>query len=54
MLLRFRASAMVSITSLLTGFLVVVGVAVAKPTPKLAEQPVVTYLGTQGPILCMQ
>lgn len=43
---------MVSITSLLTTVLVVTGIAIAKPTPKVAEQPVVTYLGTQGPILC--
>jgi reactive intermediate/imine deaminase len=43
---------MVYLTSIVTAFLVVTGVAIAKPTPKLAEQPVVTYLGTQGPILC--
>jgi hypothetical protein len=43
---------MISLTSIVTAFLVVAGVAIAKPTPKLAEQPVVTYLGTQGPILC--
>jgi reactive intermediate/imine deaminase len=42
---------MVSITSLLTTILVIAGVASAKPVPKTAEQPVVTYLGTQGPIL---
>ncbi|KAI8931557.1 hypothetical protein NX059_011212 [Plenodomus lindquistii] len=30
---------------------VLFSIASAKPTPKLAEQPVVTYLGTQGPIL---
>jgi hypothetical protein len=44
---------MVSITTFFTAFLVLAGIAVAKPTPKLAQQPVVTYLGTQGPILCM-
>jgi len=44
---------MVSFTSIVTTFLAVTGAVVAKPTPKLAEQPVVTYLGTQGPILCM-
>ena len=43
---------MISFTSILTSFLIVAGVAVAKPLPKTAEQPVVTYLGTQGPILC--
>jgi hypothetical protein len=43
---------MVSFTALVTTFLAVAGVAIATPTPKLAEQPVVTYLGTQGPILC--
>ena len=42
---------MVSITSFLTTVLVVASVASAKPVPKSAEQPVVTYLGTQGPIL---
>ncbi|KAF3037059.1 hypothetical protein E8E12_001752 [Didymella heteroderae] len=42
---------MVSITSLLTSVLVVAGIASAKPVPKSAEVPVVTYLGTQGPIL---
>ncbi|KAJ4992392.1 l-psp endoribonuclease family protein [Stagonosporopsis vannaccii] len=42
---------MVSITSFLTTVLVVAGIASAKPVPKSAEQPVVTYLGTQGPIL---
>ncbi|CAO2658356.1 Nn.00g060790.m01.CDS01 [Neocucurbitaria sp. VM-36] len=42
---------MVSITSILTGFLAVASIASAKPTPKSAKQPVVTYLGTQGPIL---
>ncbi|KAI4906071.1 hypothetical protein J4E90_010919 [Alternaria incomplexa] len=42
---------MVSLTSIVTTFLAVTGAVVAKPTPKLAEQPVVTYLGTQGPIL---
>lgn len=31
--------------------LAVAGLACAKPVPKSAEQPVVTYLGTQGPIL---
>ncbi|PSN75215.1 hypothetical protein BS50DRAFT_596254 [Corynespora cassiicola Philippines] len=41
---------MLSITSLLSTFLVA-GAALAKPTPKLAEQPVVTYLGNQGAIL---
>jgi hypothetical protein len=44
---------MVSSTSFVTAFLAFAAVAIAKPTPKLAEQPVVTYLGTQGPILCM-
>ena len=42
---------MVSITSFLTTVLVVTGIASAKSIPKTAEQPVVTYLGTQGPIL---
>jgi enamine deaminase RidA (YjgF/YER057c/UK114 family) len=42
---------MVSVTSLLTTVLIVAGFASAKPAPKSAEQPVVTYLGTQGPIL---
>ncbi|KAF2196932.1 hypothetical protein GQ43DRAFT_458822 [Delitschia confertaspora ATCC 74209] len=42
---------MASITSLLTGFLMVADILIAKPTPKLAEQPIVTYLGSQGPIL---
>ncbi|KAJ4371784.1 hypothetical protein N0V86_008338 [Didymella sp. IMI 355093] len=42
---------MVSVTSLLTTVLIVAGFAGAKPVPKSAEQPVVTYLGTQGPIL---
>ncbi|KAF1911257.1 Endoribonuclease L-PSP/chorismate mutase-like protein [Ampelomyces quisqualis] len=37
--------------SILTAFLVVTCVSVAKPLPKSASQPVVTYLGTQGPIL---
>ncbi|RYN78476.1 hypothetical protein AA0117_g4226 [Alternaria alternata] len=35
---------MVSFTALVTTFLAVAGVAIATPTPKLAEQPVVTYL----------
>jgi hypothetical protein len=43
---------MVQFISVFTTLLVAAGVALAKPTPKLAEQPVVTYLGTQGPILC--
>jgi hypothetical protein len=43
---------MVQIISVFTTLLVAAGLALAKPTPKLAEQPVVTYLGTQGPILC--
>jgi enamine deaminase RidA (YjgF/YER057c/UK114 family) len=42
---------MVSVTSLLTTVLVVAGIASAKPVPKTTEQPVVTYLGTQGPLL---
>ncbi|KAL1598116.1 hypothetical protein SLS59_007126 [Nothophoma quercina] len=42
---------MVSITSLLTTVLVVARFSSAKPVPKSIEQPVVTYLGTQGPIL---
>ncbi|KAF2009422.1 hypothetical protein BU24DRAFT_74874 [Aaosphaeria arxii CBS 175.79] len=42
---------MVSFTSLFTGLLAVASVAVATPTPKAAKQPVVTYLGNQGPIL---
>ncbi|KAA8613841.1 TdcF translation initiation inhibitor yjgF family [Pyrenophora tritici-repentis] len=37
--------------SIITTLLAVAGAAVAKSTPKFAEQPVVTYLGTQGPIL---
>jgi hypothetical protein len=43
---------MVSFSSIFTTFLVVTGVTVATPLPKTAVQPVVTYLGTQGPILC--
>jgi len=43
---------MVSFTTILSSFLLVAGAVVAKPTPKLAEQPVVTYLGSQGKILC--
>lgn len=42
---------MVSIKSFLATALIVAGIASAKPVPKSAEQPVVTYLGTQGPIL---
>ncbi|KAF2649878.1 hypothetical protein K491DRAFT_697736 [Lophiostoma macrostomum CBS 122681] len=42
---------MVSFTAIFTGFLLATGTAVATLAPKLAEQPVVTYLGTQGPIL---
>ncbi|KAH7109279.1 Endoribonuclease L-PSP/chorismate mutase-like protein [Dendryphion nanum] len=42
---------MVSFTSILASFLVVSGVAIAKPTPKVAPQPVVTYLGSQGSLL---
>ncbi|KNG50949.1 translation initiation inhibitor [Stemphylium lycopersici] len=42
---------MVTFTSILTTFLVVAGATIATPSPKYAEQPVVTYLGTQGPIL---
>ena len=42
---------MVSIRSFLVTLLVTAGLASAKPVPKTAEQPVVTYLGTQGPIL---
>ncbi|OAK96603.1 hypothetical protein IQ06DRAFT_44970 [Phaeosphaeriaceae sp. SRC1lsM3a] len=42
---------MVSFTSILSTFLVVAGVTVSTPLPKSASQPVVTYLGTQGPIL---
>ncbi|KAF2998441.1 hypothetical protein E8E13_000626 [Curvularia kusanoi] len=42
---------MVSITSLLTTLLAVASVASAKPVAKSTKQPVVTYLGTQGPIL---
>ncbi|KAF2451776.1 hypothetical protein P171DRAFT_376191, partial [Karstenula rhodostoma CBS 690.94] len=42
---------MVRFVSVFTTLLVAAGVTLAKPTPKLAEQPVVTYLGTQGPIL---
>jgi hypothetical protein len=44
---------MVSLTSILTTLLVVVSSVGAKPIAKTTEQPVVTYLGTQGPILCM-
>jgi hypothetical protein len=43
---------MVSFSSIITSLLVVASVAVAKPVAKTAEVPVVTYLGTQGPILC--
>lgn len=42
---------MVSITFVVTTVLAVAGLACAKPVLKSAEQPVVTYLGTQGPIL---
>lgn len=42
---------MVSITFFLTTLLAVAGVASAKPVAKSTKQPVVTYLGTQGPIL---
>ncbi|KAJ4339786.1 hypothetical protein N0V87_002986 [Didymella glomerata] len=42
---------MVSFTSIFTTVLVVAGIASAKPVPKSAEVPVVTYLGTQGPFL---
>lgn len=42
---------MVSITSFLATVFVVAGIVSGKPVPKTAEQPVVTYLGTQGPIL---
>ena len=42
---------MVSIRSFLVILLVSTGIASANPVPKTAEQPVVTYLGTQGPIL---
>ncbi|KAH3964549.1 hypothetical protein HBI56_052620 [Parastagonospora nodorum] len=42
---------MVSFTSIFTTFLAVASITIAKPTPKSAPQPVVTYLGTQGPIL---
>ncbi|KAF2847460.1 hypothetical protein T440DRAFT_520829 [Plenodomus tracheiphilus IPT5] len=42
---------MVQFKSLFAGVLLIAGIVRAKPTPKLAEQPVVTYLGTQGPIL---
>jgi hypothetical protein len=42
---------MVSITLFLTTLLAVAGVASAKPVAKSTKQPVVTYLGTQGPIL---
>jgi enamine deaminase RidA (YjgF/YER057c/UK114 family) len=44
---------MMSFSTILSSFLVVAGVTLAKPLPKTAVQPVVTYLGTQGPILCM-
>jgi hypothetical protein len=44
---------MVSITSIINSLLISTGVAFAKPVAKTATQPVVTYLGTQGPILCM-
>jgi 2-iminobutanoate/2-iminopropanoate deaminase len=44
---------MVSFTSLFTVALVASSTALALVTPKVAEQPVITYLGTQGPILCM-
>jgi hypothetical protein len=43
---------MISFTTLIISFLVIAGVAVATPVPKATEQTVVTYLGTQGPILC--
>jgi hypothetical protein len=43
---------MVSFTTLFTGLLLTTSTALATLAPKSAEQPVVTYLGTQGPILC--
>ena len=42
---------MVSITFFLTTLLAAAGVTSAKPVAKSTKQPVVTYLGTQGPIL---
>lgn len=42
---------MVSFTSIITFVLVVAGITSAKSIRKTAAQPVVTYLGTQGPIL---
>ncbi|KAF9739806.1 hypothetical protein PMIN06_004914 [Paraphaeosphaeria minitans] len=42
---------MVQFVSIFTTLLVAAGIALAKPTPKLAEQPIVTYLDTQGLIL---
>ncbi|KAF2259497.1 hypothetical protein CC78DRAFT_556022 [Lojkania enalia] len=42
---------MVRFMSIFTTLLVVLGLTSAKPVPKGTEQPVVTYLGTQGPIL---
>jgi len=44
---------MVSFTSLFAVALVASSTALALVTPKVAEQPVITYLGTQGPILCI-
>jgi hypothetical protein len=43
---------MVSFMSIVTAVLAVANIAIAKPTPKLADQPVLHYLGTQGPVLC--
>lgn len=40
-----------SFTALLSGLLLVASAALAAPTTKSAEQPVVTYLGSQGRIL---
>ncbi|KAF2745238.1 hypothetical protein M011DRAFT_447521 [Sporormia fimetaria CBS 119925] len=42
---------MVSFASIISSCLFIAGLAAATPTSKLAEQPVVTYLGSQGRIL---
>ena len=43
---------MVSFTTLLGGVVLFASAISATPTPKVVAQPVVTYLGTQGAILC--
>lgn len=44
---------MVQLNMLLTPILAIAGAVMASPIAK-KQEPVVTYLGTQGPILCEQ